>query len=130
MEEIFATFGLPYVLVSDNGRQFISSEFESYLKNNGITHKTSAPYHTATNGQAERYVQTIKKSLLKIQGERGDIYMKTLRIKTYLRRTPNSCGKSPYDLMFGREVRTQLHTIFRGRSETRPSDHTYHSPAT
>jgi transposase InsO family protein len=127
MEEIFATFGLPYVLVSDNGRQFIPSEYESYLKNKGITHKTSAPYHPATNGQAERYVQTIKKSLLKIQGERGDIYTKTLRIKTFLRRTPNSCGKSPYDFMFGREVRTQLHTMFKGSSERIPRDPTYHS---
>jgi hypothetical protein len=93
------------------------------LKNNGIIHKTSAPYHPATNGQAERYAQTIKKSLSKVQGEGGDIYMKTMRIKTYLRRSPNCFGKSPYNLMFGREVRTQLHIMFRGNCERIPRDH-------
>jgi hypothetical protein len=54
--------------------------------------------------------------------------MKTM-IKTYLRRTPNSCGKSPYDLIFGREVRTQLNIRFRGNSEITPRDRTYHAPA-
>lgn len=37
--EIVANFGLPQSLVSDNGRTFISNEFQNFLKSNGIRHK-------------------------------------------------------------------------------------------
>lgn len=57
--EIFASFGIPKIFVSDHGRQFDSAEFKNFLKANGILHKQGAPYHPATNGQAERYIQTI-----------------------------------------------------------------------
>lgn len=56
--EIFSRFGILEVLVSDNGPQ--SEEFRLFMKINGIVHKRSAPYHPATNGQAERNVQTFK----------------------------------------------------------------------
>lgn len=64
-KEIFARFGLPNVSVSDNGRTFVLGMFEKLLKENGIMHKRSAPFHRATNGQVERYVQIIKKGLKK-----------------------------------------------------------------
>ena len=54
LREIFARFGLPEHVVTDNGPTFISTEFESFLQRNGIRHSTSAPYHPATNGLAER----------------------------------------------------------------------------
>ncbi|XP_055699121.1 uncharacterized protein K02A2.6-like [Phlebotomus papatasi] len=54
LRKIFSTHGLPEVIVSDQGRQFMSCEFKEFCKNNGIVHKTGAPYHPATNGQAER----------------------------------------------------------------------------
>ena len=58
--KLFATFGVPEVLVTDNGPSFVSAEFEQFLKNS-IRHKTSPPYHPATNGLAERAVQTVKR---------------------------------------------------------------------
>lgn len=58
--EIFSRFGIPRMLVTDNGRTFISREFQDFLTTNGIVHKRSAPYHPATNGLAERFVQTLK----------------------------------------------------------------------
>ncbi|XP_039451361.1 uncharacterized protein K02A2.6-like [Culex pipiens pallens] len=58
------------LLVSDNGPQFTSSEFRTFLKQNGIQHVTTAPYHPASNGQAERFVDTLKRALKKInEGE-------------------------------------------------------------
>lgn len=53
LEELFITFSVPYVLVSDNGKQFTSQQFESFLNSRAIIHKTSAPYRPVSNGQAE-----------------------------------------------------------------------------
>ena len=63
LREIFSRHGLPELLVSDNGPQFVSSEFEAFCKNNGIEHHTSAIYKPATNGQAERVVQIFKSAI-------------------------------------------------------------------
>ena len=63
LREMFARFGLPKHLVSDNGPQFTSDEFEQFLVGNGVNHIRSSPYHPSTNGAAERLVQTVKQAL-------------------------------------------------------------------
>ena len=60
---VFARSGLPERLVIDNGPQFTAKEFQLFLKKNEVKHVTSAPYHPATNGLAERFIQTMKQSL-------------------------------------------------------------------
>ena len=62
---LFASFGLPEEVVSDNGPQFTSSVFKSFLKNNGVKQTLTPPYHPASNGAAERSVQILKRSLTK-----------------------------------------------------------------
>lgn len=47
LRNLFASYGLPKVLVSDNGPQFTVSEFEQVLKGNGVRHVLSPPYHPA-----------------------------------------------------------------------------------
>ena len=59
LRSIFSRFGLPTQLVSDNGPQLVSEEFWSFMEANGIQHIKSALYHPATNGLAERFVQTM-----------------------------------------------------------------------
>ena len=53
LRTIFSTHGLPTVLVTDNGPQFTSAEFKTFVENNGIRHQRSAPYHPATIGRTE-----------------------------------------------------------------------------
>ena len=48
------------ILRSDNGGEYTSKEFESYLKKNGIVHQLSVPYNPAQNGVTERMNRTIK----------------------------------------------------------------------
>ena len=60
LKEVFATHGIPATLVSDNGSNFTSSEFQEFMKNNGIKRIKVAPYHPVSNGLAERAVEIFK----------------------------------------------------------------------
>ncbi|XP_054283553.1 uncharacterized protein LOC129000616 [Macrosteles quadrilineatus] len=63
LRSLFASYGLPDTLVSDNGPSFTSFEFKEFLKKNGVRFVLSPPYHPASNGAAERCVQEVKKNL-------------------------------------------------------------------
>ncbi|XP_024877348.1 uncharacterized protein K02A2.6-like, partial [Temnothorax curvispinosus] len=74
LDELFAAYGVPTTIVSDNGTQFTAAEFKTFLQRSGVTfHKFSAPYHPATNGQAERYVQTVKDTLKAMSTTRNSL---------------------------------------------------------
>lgn len=64
LRHLFAAYGLPKQIVSDNGPQFVSDEYTDLLKKNHIKGIRSAPYHPSTNGLAERFLQTLKRALL------------------------------------------------------------------
>ncbi|XP_017482654.1 PREDICTED: uncharacterized protein K02A2.6-like [Rhagoletis zephyria] len=107
--EIFAQFGVTNVLVSDHGRQFNSTEFQKFLKENGVIHKQGAPYHPATNGQAERYVQTIKNKLIAANCTPESLKSELSKILIAYRRTIHPVtNKSPSMLMLGRQIQTRL----------------------
>ena len=76
LRKLFNAHGLPEQLVSDNGPQFIANEFRAFMKSNGIKHIRSAPYHPATNGLAERFVQTFKQALHATIPERKSLSQK------------------------------------------------------
>ena len=104
---IFATHGLPEVFVTDNGSQFTSAEFQTFMGNNGIRHLHSAPYHPATNGLAERAVQSFKRSMEK--NKEGSIKTRVARYLFLYRRTPHTTtGVPPAELLFGRIPRSHL----------------------
>ncbi|XP_054279176.1 uncharacterized protein K02A2.6-like [Macrosteles quadrilineatus] len=118
LRKLFSTFGYPFTLVSDNGPNFTSSIFNKFLQACGVTHKFSAPYHPATNGQAERFVQTVKKQLIAMENDGGDLHFKINHILMSLRNATNATGSSAYELMFGRRIRTRLDLM------KKPQDHT------
>ena len=68
LKTVFATYGLPQTIVTDNDSSFTSEEFKRFMDNNGIKHITSAPYHPSSNGQAERPVQTLKQGIKRTPG--------------------------------------------------------------
>ncbi|XP_067940407.1 uncharacterized protein [Watersipora subatra] len=51
--------------MSDNGTTLTSKEFQEWRKNQGVIHLTGAPYHLATNGAAERLIQSFNQALKK-----------------------------------------------------------------
>ena len=38
LRDLFARFGIPEQILSDNGPQFASEDFQAYIKSNGIHH--------------------------------------------------------------------------------------------
>ncbi|XP_049874501.1 uncharacterized protein K02A2.6-like [Pectinophora gossypiella] len=106
LREIFVQQGIPDTIVSDNGRSFTSQEFKNFLAANNVKHVSVAPYHPASNGQAERTVQTIKTKLKKFSSEPWDI--KLSKMLYGLRTTPNSVtGTSPAELLNKRKFKTK-----------------------
>jgi len=109
LREIFARNGIPRELVSENGPQFVSQEFDQFLSNNGIRHIKTSPYHPVSNEVAERVVQTVKKALR--AGLREDVPLEQA-LATFLlqyRNTPQATtGMSPSMLFLNRSLRTRL----------------------
>lgn len=60
LRQMFARYGIPEQLVSDNGPQFVSEEFSQFMKQNGVKHIKCSPYHPSSNGQVEHFVRTFK----------------------------------------------------------------------
>ena len=107
LRSIFATHGIPELIVSDNGTPFTSYEFQAFTQSNGIRHNTSAPYHPATNGQAERAVQTFKQYLRK--ATEGSLEDRLSQFLFRYRITPHSTtGSAPAQLLMGRLPRSRL----------------------
>ena len=107
LRRLFATHGLPKIVVSDNGTGFASNEFDEFLKGNGIRHVFSAPYHPSSNGQAERVVRTLKDALKRLK--EGDTEAQLCRFLFKYRITPHSTtGVSSAELLLGRRLRSAL----------------------
>ena len=99
-KELFTTHGIPYTVISDNGRCFSAVPFQEFAARYGFVHMTSSPRYPHANGEVERAVRTVK-GLFK---KNDDPYLALL---TY-RSTPLQTGLSPSELLMGRRLRTQL----------------------
>ena len=103
---MFARFGLPVAIVSDNGPQFTSGEFQEFCKESLIKHIRVTPYHPRSNGLAERAVRTFK-SRVKASRQGGSIVEKVRNFLIAYRTTPHSTTKrSPSEILFQRRMRT------------------------
>ena len=123
LRKVFASYGLPEQLISDNGPQFTSSEFDVFMKCNGIKHILTAPYHPKSNGEAERAVQTFKNGLLAQKMEKDDVQTKLSRFLMSYRNTPHSTtGVTPVELFLKQRVRTRL-DLLRPNVAERVSQH-------
>ncbi len=115
LTETFARFGVPKVLISDNGSVFVSKEFETFLSSLGITHIRSSNYHPQSNGTIERLHSTLKSRLKRLQVDSPKHVSISLLINKVLfdiRSTPHSVtGETPFQRFFNRPMRTKLTSL-------------------
>uniref|UniRef100_A0A0N5C173 RNA-directed DNA polymerase n=1 Tax=Strongyloides papillosus TaxID=174720 RepID=A0A0N5C173_STREA len=111
LKELFALHGNPVQLVSDNGRNFVSSQMSAFLLSQKISHIRTPAFHPMSNGECERFVRTFKRSMNKLI-ESHSVEDAVVIFLQQFRITPNKFNKiSPCEAMFKRRIRTRLNCL-------------------
>ena len=109
LDQMFAMFGTPDVLRSDNGPPFNGNDFERFSKIMGFRHRRVTPRWPQGNAEVERMVQTLKKYVKTAKAE-GSPWKKGLQAFLRNYRTSPHCttGEAPSTLFLKRTVKTKL----------------------
>ena len=106
-KNIICRFGVPRVIISDNGRQFDNPKFRKFFQDLGVKNHYSSPRHPQANGQ----IEVTNKSLLKIiktrlEGAKGawpEELQNVLWVYRTIIRVP--IGETPFKLTSGIELK-------------------------
>ena len=102
-----ARYGIPDVIISDNGPQMTSLEFKEFCAKYCIDHQTSSPGNSKANGAAEAAVKIAKSLMKKCNHSKQDPYLALLN----WRNTPQEgLEYSPVQRLMGRRSKTLLPT--------------------
>lgn len=110
-EEILSKHGLPKKIVSDNGTQFTSNEFNAFITRLGITHSKTTDYHPSANGMDERLNGSLTKILRNYTDTNQLNWDKKLIWALFLYNSSQneSTRFSPYNIVYGTDPRSPLH---------------------
>ena len=115
LKHIFATYGTPRRIESDNGPPFNSKEFNEFAKQEEFQHHRVTALHPRANGEAERFMQTLNKTeqIANLQGknrlERRNAVQDMLI--AYRSMPHPAIGVAPYESLKGTPVRMKLDYI-------------------
>lgn len=118
LREIFARFGLPHEIVTDNGPPFSSRIFYEFMHKNGIVHIHAPPRHPQSNGAAENAVGQIKRCLRKSLTDGIPINIALNRFLLNYRNAEHCTTKrSPSEMLFGRKLRSCMDILVPSTSK-------------
>ena len=111
LDEIFANFGLPKEVISDNGPPSESVEIKKFMNANGVLHRTIMPMWSQAN-EAGTFMKLLMKAVrtahLRKQNWRRTLYSFLLNYRA----TPHVTTQiAPSTMMFYRTSRTRLPQI-------------------
>ena len=105
LKTMFSCFGIPEILVTDNGPQFSSNEFQVFAKSWSFSHVTTSPRYPQSNGKAENSLRTVKRLFEKCKETSVSEFQALLD----WRNTPSEgMDTSPAQHLMGRRCRTLL----------------------
>uniref|UniRef100_A0A3Q2CRI2 ribonuclease H n=1 Tax=Cyprinodon variegatus TaxID=28743 RepID=A0A3Q2CRI2_CYPVA len=113
LTKFFSLFGLPRVVQTDQGSNFMSKVFAQVLRQFDIKHCHSSAYHPESQGALERFHQTLKIMLrtycLEFEKDWDEgVHLQLFAIREVVQ---ESLGFSPSDLVFAHTVRGPLRLL-------------------
>ncbi|XP_073509147.1 tumor necrosis factor alpha-induced protein 8-like protein 3 isoform X1 [Phyllobates terribilis] len=112
LDKIFSAYGIPETVNADNGPPFNSTDFRSFATYLGFTHRKITPYWPQANGEVERFMQSINKTLRIATMEHKDLQQELHRFLRQYRATPHSTtGVPPATALFNRPMRVKLPSV-------------------
>ena len=109
LDKVFAAWGIPRVIKTDNGPPFNGHEFRDYANDLSFKPRKITPLWPQANGMVERFMSTLKKTIQQAELTRRDTQAALNEVLQAYRTTLHSTtGKCPATLMLGRTPRTRI----------------------
>ena len=112
----FSRMGITREILSNQGTNFMSQLLKEIYWLLHVHPIRTTPYHPQTDGLVERFNRTLKAMLKKVASEEGrdwDILLPYI-LFAYREVPQATTGFSPFELVFGREVRGPLDVLKEG----------------
>ena len=112
LEKLFAIYGYPNKVRTDNGSPFQGKNIKEYFNDCGIKHMKITPRYPQANGTIERFMQVIGKCVKTSRFNGKDWKTELNNMLRNYRTAPHKVTqKSPSLLLFNREIRVKIPTI-------------------
>ena len=114
VNEFICRLGVPDTIHTDQGRNFESKLIKELCQMLGIKKTRTTPYHPQSDGMVERFNRTLLNMLSIVVGEdemSWDLQLPLLLL-AYRTSVHDTIGTSPFELMYGREVRLPEDIMF------------------
>ena len=108
IKRIVGRHGIAHTVISDNGPQFTSQQFKEFAVKYGFKQIDSNPMYPQSNGQAERFVQTIKGMIKKCVIAEQDI---DIALLNYRNTKIQGLDASPAQMLMSRTLRSRIPVI-------------------
>ena len=120
MRKIFMKNGLPKLVITDNGKQFISAQTQEFLRGNSVKHSRTSFYSPQNNGLVERINRTIKEKIEEGAAQKRDSKKVIRSLLSQYRLTPNSTtDRTPFEVFTKRMPNEPLSYLLRENRNTR-----------
>ena len=123
--EYFCKFGVPSLIVSDQGSHFRNRLMSNMRLLIGYNHIFSTPYHPQTNGIVERFNSTFIPQISKLhdsQNNNCDEYLQAV-VFAYNSGIHKTTKYSPYEVVYGRPPRLPFYSHPSHFSFQQPNDY-------
>ena len=118
MWKVFCDLGLPRIIQSDNGPEFVNEVIRAMVKLTGMDHRLISPYNPRADGKVERVIGSVTmiiKKMLHGTNEYWSLFVPFAQL-SYNQKIAELTGSSPFALMFGR-------TLNEMKDYTQSADH-------